>query len=219
MTHHHGSTQDSGRPAPVFDKPYWEEHWDRPATAGQAPVNPHLVRETATLTPGTALDAGCGVGTEARWLAGQGWQVTGADISGAALAAARDHAGADDPGDRPTWIEVDLGIWEPRERWDLVVSHYAHPAIPQLDFHRRLAGWVAPGGTLLIVGHRHGPGGHGQEHHGDHPPAEATATTDGITALLAGGQWRIDTAREVDRVLPGHGRTLQDVVVRATRLR
>ena len=41
----------------------------------------------------------------------------------------------------------------------------------------RIAGWVAPGGTLLVVGHLHTHGapddGHG---HGHQPPAEASAT-------------------------------------------
>ena len=51
------------------------------------------------------------------------------------------------------WVEADLGVWDPGTRFDLVTTHYAHPAMPQLDFYERIAGWVAPGGTLLVVGH------------------------------------------------------------------
>lgn len=72
-----------------FDKTYWEGHWGT-AQAGEGrslPVHPYLPSETAHLSAGTALDAGCGTGTEALWLAEQGWQVTGADISPTALGA------------------------------------------------------------------------------------------------------------------------------------
>ena len=105
------------------------------------------------LVPGTALDAGCGAGAEAIWLASRGWQVTAADISSEALARAAERAAA--AGGRPCveWVEADLSVWEPGTRFDLVTTHYAHPAMPQLEFYDRIAEWVAPGGTLLIVGH------------------------------------------------------------------
>jgi len=64
-----------------FDKRYWEDHWDPESASPQdLPANPYLAAETVRLPVGTALDAGCGVGTEALWLAAHGWQVTGADI-------------------------------------------------------------------------------------------------------------------------------------------
>jgi len=80
-----------------FDKDYWERHWAQahdaaPEDAGSSAPNPHLIRETGALAPGTALDAGCGTGAEATWLAAHGWQVAGADISGAALAQASERA-------------------------------------------------------------------------------------------------------------------------------
>jgi hypothetical protein len=46
------------------------------------------------------------------------------------------------------WVEADLSTWQPDARYDLVTTHYAHPAMPQLD-------WDAPAGTLLIVDHLH----------------------------------------------------------------
>ena len=48
--------------------------------------------------PGTALDAGCGEGAEATWLASRGWDVTAADISAEALARAAARAVAGDAG-------------------------------------------------------------------------------------------------------------------------
>ena len=70
-----------------FDKNYWEVHWtlDSPGQEQrQLPVNPYLPAETMRLPPGAALDAGCGSGAEALWLAEHGWLVTAADISATA---------------------------------------------------------------------------------------------------------------------------------------
>lgn len=124
----------------AFDKEYWEHHWDD-RTSRTVAANPYLVQETAGSTPGTALDAGCGAGAEAIWLAEQGWRVTGADISATALDAAAKQARS--AGVDVTWIEADLTTWNPTHRWDLVTTHYAHPSIPQLDFYRHIAQWVA----------------------------------------------------------------------------
>ena len=131
----------------TFDEQYWDRHWqdrtgDTGATAG--PAHPYLARELAGLLPGTALDAGCGAGAEALWLAAHGWQVTGADISAEALARAAERAAAEGAADRVRWVEADLGVWAPDTAFDLVTTHYAHPAGPQLDFYERLASWVAP---------------------------------------------------------------------------
>ncbi|EFV90972.1 Methyltransferase type 11 [Dietzia cinnamea P4] len=215
-----------------FDRRYWDRVWSGAADAGNAvrasamatsPPNPHLVREIAGLSPGAALEAGCGAGAEALWLASSGWRVTGVDLAAGALEVAARRAEAAGLADRVSWLEADLSVWEPGGRFDLVTTHYAHPSIPQLDFYERLAGWVAPGGTLFIVGHLHhgGHGAHGGDgHHGAHPPAEASATAAGITSVLGRDRWRIDTALECSREMAGRGGaavTVHDVVVRATR--
>lgn len=214
----------------AFDKDYWESHWQQ--ANGHAPgreivPNPYLAREISNLAPGTALDAGCGEGAEAIWLATEGWQVTAADISTEALTRASERAteGCAAP-ESVQWVEADLSVWEPGTQFDLVTTHYAHPAMPQLAFYERISGWVAPGGTLLIVGHLHtseAPGhGHGQEHqgHGHNPPEEVSVTAASITVGLDATEWDIVTADEPIRTLMNRaGRTVQldDVVVRATR--
>ncbi|GII34211.1 class I SAM-dependent methyltransferase [Planotetraspora mira] len=207
-----------------FDKDFWERHWrqgsaEGPGSMGGNPPNPYLARETSGLTPGTALDAGCGGGAEAIRLAFDGWHVTAADISSEALARAAERAAASGAPEHLQWVEADLSVWSPGLRFDLVMTHYAHPAMPQLEFYDRIAGWVAPGGTLLIVGHLHTPGSTG---HGHHPPAEASVTSAAITARLDDREWEIVTAEEHLRTLTGHGGPavpLHDVVVRATRRR
>lgn len=212
----------------TFDKDYWESHWQggpERADGQQIAPNPYLIRELAELTPGTALDAGCGEGAEATWLAAHGWQVTAADISAEALHCAAQSGSI---AERVDWVEADLSVWSPNRRFDLVTTFYAHPAMPQLAFYQRIADWVAPGGTLLIVGHQHTHGsgsghgdGHGhQDEHGHRPPAEASVTAANVRAALDPTRWRINTAEERDRTLidrSGRPVSLSDVIVRATR--
>ena len=203
-----------------FDKDYWEDQWGT-ATSGrrnQLPVNPYLTAEAAHVPVGTALDAGCGTGTEALWLAEHGWNVTAADISATALTEAQTRAAAAGTGEHIDWVETDLSRWEPGRTWDFVVTSYAHAQIGQLPLYRRIASWVAPGGTLLIVGHLHGnhhdvPLGH------DHPEG-ATATLKAITDLFGSPEWRIDSAYEHTRTVHPGGSPmhLRDVIVRTHRL-
>lgn len=201
-----------------FDQNYWNQIWDgeRGPMMSSGEPNPHLVHEIGELEPGTGLDAGCGAGAEAIWLAARGWEVTGADVAGTALGYAEDRAAAAGLAGRIAWVQADLSVWEPDTRFDLVTTHYAHPAMGQLDFYDRIASWVAPGGTLLIVGHLH--------HHssaGDtHPPATASATAAAITDRLDPAVWKIVTAEESHRSVIGPGgrpNTIDDVVVSASR--
>lgn len=201
-----------------FDKDYWERHWTRTDGAGKrtnSPVNPYIDSETRQLISGTALDAGCGSGAEAIWLARNGWKVTGVDTSRTALAMAAKHTRDASIEDLLTWVEADLTTWEPHERWDLVVTNYAHPTIPQLEFYRRIASWVTPGGALLIVGHLHDP-----ESATSHQPREVSATLGEITELFISPAWEIETARQESRLVTHHSGavvTLSDVIVRAHR--
>ena len=219
-----------------FDQQYWEQHWDTsPASTSHRPAaNPYMREETSDLPPGTALDAGCGTGAEAIWLATHGWTVTGADISGSALTAASTGGQTAGVEDRLTWIEADLTSWDPDNRWDLVTTNYAHSTLPQLVFYQRISEWVAPHGTLLIIGHLHDQHPHPDAHshaHSDrgphsgsgsghqHPP-EATVTLASTVASLDSTHWTIHTARENTRTVmapTGHKVELRDVIVRATR--
>ncbi len=204
-----------------FDRDYWKTHWqqaDEHANGKEIAPNPYLAREVTGLAPGTALDAGCGEGAEAIWLSSEGWKVTAVDISSEALSrAAKRAAEAGAPAKRVQWIEADLGDWEPGAQFDLVTTHYAHPATPQLAFYERIAGWVAPGGTLLIVGHLHTSG---TSAHAHNPSAEAAVTAASIRERLDAAQWDVVTADELPRTLTnraGTGVQMDDVVVRATR--
>ncbi len=211
-----------------FDKEYWERHWQEavpgaPGATEGNPPNPYLIRGVGLLEPGTALDAGCGAGAEAIWLASHGWRVTAVDISADALSRASSRASQAGVAGSVAWVEADLTTWSPDEAFDLVTSYYAHPSIPQLDFYTRLAMWVAPGGSLLIVGHLSDPDGAGDSDHGHghHHPPEASVAVEEIASGLDPAVWEIVEAEEAVRTLGGsrgESPPLHDAVVWARRL-
>jgi SAM-dependent methyltransferase len=117
--------------------------------------NQVLVAEVQDLPPGRALDLGCGEGGDAIWLAGRGWRVTGADVSGVALERAARHAADAGVADRIAWERHDLALSLPQGEFELVNAQYLHsPAEFDRDaVLRRAAALVAVGGRLLVTGH------------------------------------------------------------------
>jgi SAM-dependent methyltransferase len=202
-----------------FDQAFWDERYLSHSTLWSGNPNRHLGSEAEKLTPGTALDAGAGEGADAIWLAGRGWQVTAVDISAVALERAAGYAakaGADIAG-RISWYQQDLFSWEPPQgHYDLVSAQYLHlPGGPREMLFDRLAAAVAPGGTLLIVGH------HPSDMETTMPRPkmpELFFTGDEIADRLDPGLWEI-----VTNAAPGHtatdpeGRpvTIHDTVLRA----
>jgi SAM-dependent methyltransferase len=114
-------------------------------------VNGTLAVEASMLAPARALDVGCGEGADAIWLAARGWDVTALDVS--AKAIERGEAAAQTAGVTVRWIAADFAT-TPLGEFDLVTAHY--PALehsPDQAMQRALTAAVAPGGTLLYVGH------------------------------------------------------------------
>ena len=130
---------------PTFGSQWWEQHY-RDHEPGRGLPSVHLVDEVAGLPVGTALDAGCGTGADALWLAEQGWRVTAIDISPTVVDRAERWAldEAPEAAARIAWEVADLTAWDPATPYDLVVSQYVHPDVPFADFVARLAAWVAP---------------------------------------------------------------------------
>ncbi len=139
----------------MFESSGWEERYSGQEKIWSGEPNPQLVAEASGLTPGTALDVGCGEGGDVIWLARQGWRVTGADFSTNGLARAARHAEEAGVAERTDWWQVDARTFAADGRsFDLVTTHFLHPpnggmvAVTTL-----LSEAVAPGGHLLVVGH------------------------------------------------------------------
>jgi SAM-dependent methyltransferase len=179
---------------------YDELYRSAPAVWSGRP-NRQLVVEGSVLSPGTALDAGCGEGADALWLAERGWRVTAVDFSAVALDRAGAHARARGLDDRITWLRADLDAWTPTEGgFDLVATHYLHAHGPDRPaLFARLAGAVAPGGTLLVVGHLLG-GDAGDHHSGPHEhDLDLLYTAEDVAAVLDPAQWRDVVTETRDR--------------------
>jgi acetyl esterase len=147
--HNHDQSTD------MFEPASWEERYSGEEKVWSGNPNAQLVAEASKLTVGTALDVGCGEGGDVIWLAQQGWQVTGADFSANGLARAAHHASEAGVADRTSWWQVDARTFEAEGRaFDLVTTHFLHPPDGgMVEVAGRLAGAVAPGGHLLVVGH------------------------------------------------------------------
>ncbi|AZM46448.1 SAM-dependent methyltransferase [Streptomyces sp. WAC 06738] len=196
-------------------------HWDA-MYGGSDQVfsgNPNavLVAEAAGLPPGRALDAGCGEGADARWLARRGWRVTAVDVSGVALRRAA--AAATGTGGRVTWTRADLmAAPPPAGAYDLVSVHYfplrrrpGHAAL------RGLLDAVAPGGTLLFA--THAPAD--PDRHGDPGFDPAGYYQPGEIAELLAPAWDIllDETRPRTTPPPAGTHHTHDTVLKARRPR
>lgn len=139
----------------MFEPPAWEERYSGDGSVWSGNANAQLVAEASSLTPGTALDVGCGEGGDVIWLAARGWSVTGADFSANGLSRAARHAEEAGVADHVTWWEVDAREFVADGRsFDLVTTHFLHPPDGGMtEVARRLWDAVAPGGHLLVVGH------------------------------------------------------------------
>lgn len=147
--HHHDDGEE------MFEPASWDERYSGEEQVWSGRPNAQLVAEVSRLTPGTALDVGCGEGGDVIWLAQQGWHVTGADFSATGLVRAARHADAAGVADRVDWWQVDARTFAAGGRqYDLVTTCFLHPPDGgMVDVVGRLAGAVAPGGHLLVVGH------------------------------------------------------------------
>lgn len=138
-----------------MDAADWDARYAAAELLWSAGPNRFLVEECGQLPPGRALDLACGEGRNALWLAEQGWQATGVDFSAVAverglrIAAERGIAG------RVELIAADVLAWQPDPAgYDLVIVFYFQlPASERGRILAKAAAAVAPGGTLLVVGH------------------------------------------------------------------
>jgi 2-polyprenyl-3-methyl-5-hydroxy-6-metoxy-1,4-benzoquinol methylase len=114
--------------------------------------NAWIAETVGHLDPGTAVDLGAGEGRNALWLASLGWEVTAVDFSSVGLATGA--ARAAELGVDIQWVTADATTWVSPQQVDLVVVAYLQ--LPAEDISRAIsnaAGYLAPGGTLAVIGH------------------------------------------------------------------
>ena len=196
-----------------MDAQQWDDRYGHDELLWTAEPNRFLVAELSGLQPGRALDVGCGEGRNAVWLAEQGWTVTGVDFSEVGLDKARRLAHARHVN--VTFELADVTTYQPGADFDLVIVMYLHlPESARARAFANAARGLAPGGTLLVVGH------------------DITNLTDGVggpqdSAVLYGPDDVVADLRgleivKAERVLrpvtkDGEERNAIDVLVRAER--
>lgn len=199
----------------------WDHRYSGPLIWSGTP-NGTLVHEVTGLEPGRALDVGAGEGGDAMWLAERGWDVTATDISQRAVD--RIAAVAADRELTVTSVRADANSRAPFDSdFDLVTAQYA--SIPRTADGRgvdNLLAAVAPGGTLLVVGHDLEPMRHPIDT-GRHSRAfdpDAYVRVDDVAASITGSpHWHIEVHEKRTRP-PGHASSshhVDDVVLRARR--
>ncbi|NYV76946.1 bifunctional 2-polyprenyl-6-hydroxyphenol methylase/3-demethylubiquinol 3-O-methyltransferase UbiG, partial [Streptomyces sp. UH6] len=139
---------------PRFTAAFWDDRYSSAERLWSGNPNPALVEEVSGLTPGRALEAGCGEGADSIWLARQGWTVTGTDVSRVALERAAVHTPPELAG-RLTWRWTDVLDQVPETgAYGLVFTAFLHlPSAVRRQVFAGLAEAVAPGGSLVVVAH------------------------------------------------------------------
>ena len=195
----------------------WDARYSEPVGAmWSGRPNGRLVVEVEGLTPGRALDVGCGEGADAIWLARSGWTVTAIDISTVAVGRAR--AAADLAGADVDWISGDaLQSVFAAGAFDLVSMQY--PALPKAageDAVRALLNAVQHGGLLLAVYHDL------DVEHREHMKSRGVDPADYVDASdlsqLLGDDFTVELHAVEPRIDPPAGNPhIADIVLRARR--
>ena len=195
------------------DASEWDERYGSEERVWSGQPNGTLVVEVEALSPGRALDVGCGEGADAIWLAHRGWRVTAVDVSRVAIdraSAAGDAAGVD-----VTWVCTDVTApGSPLGQHDLVSCQYPALRKDRDGTIPLLLDAVAPGGTLLFVHHAHL---HDDEHEHGFDPDDYVQPRDVAAALGDGWVVEVDETRPRPGPLSPDARHVDDVILRARR--
>jgi SAM-dependent methyltransferase len=205
-----------------FDSGAQEAEWnarynEREGAMWSGRPNGRLVGEVMSMTPGRALDVGCGEGADAIWLAEQGWTVTAIDISGVAISRAKSAAKV--AGVSVEWVSGDaLEVSLPARSFDLVSLQY--PALPKAggeEAVRALLDTLRPGGVLLAVYHDLDHAHHEHMKTRGFDPADYIGAED--LATLLGPDFVVEMRSVEPRIDPPPDTPhVADVVLRARRV-
>jgi tellurite methyltransferase len=110
------------------DRDRWNEKYSQRKPSSDGAVDESLAEACGTIAksssgavvPGRALDLACGLGQNSIWLAQQGWNVDGVDVSAEGLKIAQQSV--TQHGCSVNWIEADLDDWLPTpDSYDLAI--------------------------------------------------------------------------------------------------
>jgi SAM-dependent methyltransferase len=128
------------------------EVWNEVFTNRQGREFPHnkfLAEMIRGRKPGKALDIGIGEGRNALFLASQGWEVTGFDISDVGVQLAQQAA--QKRGLKLEALVEDVDRFDyGKRRWDLVVGMYMHTMITRNA--AKIIDSLKPGGVIVVEG-------------------------------------------------------------------
>ncbi len=201
------TTNSSDRPDP---RAQWEARYgaDDAYWYGTAP-NDFLAASAAGIPPGDVLCLADGEGRNGVFLAGLGHRVTSVDLTESGMAKAARLA--TDRGVPLTTVVADLATFDLGvERWDLIVSIFAHTPPPiRARVHGAIATALRPGGHLILEAYTPDQVGRGT---GGPPVPELTMTLAGLERELTG--LTIERGEELLRsVVEGPGHTGDGAVV------
>ncbi|MGW0247286.1 SAM-dependent methyltransferase [Nocardia goodfellowii] len=183
---------------------FWDGVYaDRPPSTDPEP-NHRLVQFISSITPGHALDLGCGGGGDALWLARQGWRVTAIDISAVAVERLTGLAHSHGLTDRLIAQRHDLRESFPSGEFDLVSAHYLHTPfdLDRSTVLRAAAHSLRPGGRLLVVDHGStAPWSWNQDPDIHHPAPLEVAAEIGLHPAT----WKVERAEALSRIATGPG--------------
>jgi SAM-dependent methyltransferase len=100
---------------------------------------------------GLALDIGCGAGTNAIYLAKQGYNVTGIDFIDRALDYARDRATQE--GVQIELVKADILQWDCDNNFDLILDSgclHGMRGEERLTYRKRLLNWLVSDGDYVL---------------------------------------------------------------------
>ena len=140
--------------APANPSERWNKIFTSPNPTFNTQPNRFLVETLKGRKPGKALDVGMGQGRNSLYLAQQGWEVTGVDISEEGIRIARDQAAK--LGVKLNTVlrsadEFDFG----KNQWDLVAGLFMHEIFSRNA--SRIREGLKPGGFVVVEGYHQAP--------------------------------------------------------------
>ncbi|MFJ4077287.1 class I SAM-dependent methyltransferase [Curtobacterium sp. NPDC089991] len=188
--HAHETTTDGVGSA----RDWWEQRYAERDGIWSGRVNAVLADVAGALPMGRALDLGCGEGGDVVWLAEQGWDGLGVDLSVTAIERGSRASVSAGVEERTAFVAADLATWETAARFGLVTASFLQSwpvEIPRAEILRRATGFVAVGGHLLVTAHAAPP-------HDDLPVEmreyRFPTPDEDLTALQLDGSWDVVAA-------------------------